>query len=236
MTTQKTFKLDNKEISFNSVTTISAKETVLNWLNQDKENSLSYIKHSIPKAMEMENLRLARLYWQKESYKEQEGKTFTQCLLEWDINHNIRDKEGNWIFSQKLFSVLAWLFNPKGNVTWDIIIEFMQENNLNSLMTLKNEEYKDLIPQIFIDTEKRAKAKKDAKDRKIKLEKQLKELEKLQKQETNFAIKSNMETTQELIEHFKEFMKEVFKKNKSLQSKFQNMPSEHKIKMFSINK
>ena len=236
MTTQKTFKLDNKEISFTSVTTISAKETVLNWLNQESENSLSYIKHSIPKAMEMENLRLARLYWQKEVYTEQEGKTFTQCLLEWDINHNIRDKEGKWIFSQKLFSVLAWLFNPKGNVTWNIIIEFMQENNLNSLMTLKNEEYKDLIPEIFIDTEKRAKAKKDAKDRKIKLEKQLKELEKLQNQETNFAIKSNIETTQELIAHFKEFMKEVFKKNKSLQSKFQNIPNEQKLKMFSVNK
>ena len=236
MTTLKTFTLDGKEISFNPVTTITAKETVVGWLNQENENSLSYIKHSIPKAMEMENLRRARLYWQKETYKEQEGKTFTDCLLDWDVEHNIRDREGNWIFSQKLFSVLAWLFNPKGNVTWDIIIEFMQENNLNSLMTLRDDGYKDLIPEIFIDTEKRAKAKKDAKDRKIKLEKQLKELEKLQNQETNFAIKSNIETTQELIAHFKEFMKEVFKKNKSLQSKFQNIPNEQKLKMFSVNK
>mgnify|MGYP003149507742 CR=1 FL=1 len=236
MTTLKTFTLDGKEISFNPVTTITAKETVVGWLNQENENSLSYIKHSIPKAMEMENLRRARLYWQKETYKEQEGKTFTDCLLDWDVEHNIRDREGNWIFSQKLFSVLAWLFNPKGNVTWDIIIEFMQENNLNSLMTLRDDGYKDLIPEIFIDKEKRAKAKKDAKDRKIKLEKQLKELEKLQNQETNFAIKSNIETTQELIAHFKEFMKEVFKKNKSLQSKFQNIPNEQKLKMFSVNK
>ena len=67
--TKKTFKLDNKEISFNSVTTITAKDTVLNWLNQERENSENYVKHSIPKAMEMENLRLARLYWQKEVYK-----------------------------------------------------------------------------------------------------------------------------------------------------------------------
>ena len=51
-----------------------------------------------------------------------------------------------------------------------------------------------------------------------------------------FAIKSNIETTQELIAHFKEFMKEVFKKNKSLQSKFQNIPNDQKLKMFSVNK
>lgn len=240
------FKIENKTFSFKIMNTEQRITAINNWNNQEKNNSQFYSKYSLPIAQDMNNLRLQRLYWQCEQYKPSNDKkaTKTKQLLEWDIQNNIRDKNGNWLFEQKLFSILGWLFNPKGNTQyslknytqetlWKGIEEYMVKNNINSLYTLKNDEHKDNFG--FVDTEARKEAKKTALDRKNKLAQEKQELEKLRNQENNFSIKSNIKDTIELQKHIQEFLVEVFKLNKDLHSKWEKMPTNLKNKVFASN-